>query len=1171
MMHASRTNLFSRATLATAALFLASVLHAQTTPLPLVTAQGSSGLVVEPGRTSTLSVQVTNRAGAPQPNVDVIFTGPAEGAGGSFAGADTAAPNYLTVRTGSNGIATASFTTNAIAGVFPVAAWVKDTVAGATFAFASLVQPPVPTLAAAAARNAVRSEILRNAVEDENLQLHGPFLIPAGAEVFPAGRSAYPDYIPSIVAQRTSWLFWIDDVPQALFSHATRFVLVDATQANASQAARQALVAPENWWPQVLLAASQTVHSLARPSPPGPLIAFSEEEEASSAAKPPALPPRFADPPDDACAIILSGPELQGSGHDVNRFLRHVLDNMLVKTKNIIWKFMRLSKTEVQAVPVSAEDIKILIKKAVDKKCKKVYIMFSGHGDSSESLGGDGLLLVHSVTTYEALVKLLEPLKQIEGLQLCIFQHSCFSGQFTAWLQGRGFTGEIVTSADDMHTAYANDKGSYFFQDFFPLIAGGKATSKDAVDMVKRNSKDPYVTVPNPQYSVINPTGVREMRIPAVRLPDKNNKVKVTLERPADVADGATFVVMVRGPGAIGTIGPQTVTLNPGQKSVQLEAVSTDCGIADWSVTAVDQATGQTYKGMNMYRVGYFRFQTSPLQIPQGDMLDQTVIRYGYGIDRGDVLLPGRPLTYEITSKDPTIAAPDKAEIEVASGVKDFKVPVKGIKQGKTTITVKLKGSTTQKEFPVEVLMPRLGAAGCPNQALWDTLAMVDQNLGNHPINPASGRWQFNSMGTTFTMQGPNSIQVGGMMNPMTCEFSGRALYQVFNFLTTVEIMNGAFIGMPMGALPIPREASRFAGVRFDYRIGGDGGLPGGLPISFRAQGTLLCVFPPTVATRSFSASGGSDFVAIAADPPCSWTAASSAPWLSLAAVTGRGPGNLTYFVAPNPLTTTRTATLTVAGHTLTVNQDAGGPNRPVIRTAGVVNGGSFNSGFTSGAWVTIQGQNLATTTRLWQSSDFQGDRLPTQLDGVGVTFNGKPAYIYYVSPGQLNVLAPPDTLVGFLEVEVRNANGRSDPFAVLRRSLDPALFLFDADNRRYVAAVHPDGALAGRENLFGGPGTRPVQAAGDLLLFGTGFGETNPATPLDRIVAQSALIRGSVVVRIGGVNAPVLFAGLIGSGLYQFNIRVPDLPPGDHIVEVFVDGVPVQYGVFLTVGVPSP
>ena len=115
---------------------------------------------------------------------------------------------------------------------------------------------------------------------------------------------------------------------------------------------------------------------------------------------------------------------------------------------------------------------------------------------------------------------------------------------------------------------------------------------------------------------------------------------------------------------------------------------------------------------------------------------------------------------------------------------------------------------------------------------------------------------------------------------------------------------------------------------------------------------------------------------------------------------------------------------------------------------------------------------------------------------------------------------------------------------------------------------MHADGVLAGKPDLLAGAAFRAVGAGDALLFFGTGFGPTAPPpTPTDRLVPGAVALGSSVVVRIGGRYARVLFAGLVGSGLYQVNIIAPDLPPGDHPVEIFVDGVPVQDRLFLTFG----
>src|SRR5215472_18440033 len=78
-------------------------------------------------------------------------------------------------------------------------------------------------------------------------------------------------------------------------------------------------------------------------------------------------------------------------------------------------------------------------------------------------------------------------------------------------------------------------------------------------------------------------------------------------------------------------------------------------------------------------------------------------------------------------------------------------------------------------------------------------------------------------------------------------------------------------------------------------------------------------------------------------------------------------------------------------------------PARPAFTASGVVNGASFAPGVVANSLATIQGTNLASVTDTWNNSLANG-QLPTSLDGVTVLFNGKPAYLTYVSPTQINL-----------------------------------------------------------------------------------------------------------------------------------------------------------------------
>ena len=103
----------------------------------------------------------------------------------------------------------------------------------------------------------------------------------------------------------------------------------------------------------------------------------------------------------------------------------------------------------------------------------------------------------------------------------------------------------------------------------------------------------------------------------------------------------------------------------------------------------------------------------------------------------------------------------------------------------------------------------------------------------------------------------------------------------------------------------------------------------------------------------------------------------------------------------------------------------------PSIRDQGVVNAAGFQTIIAPGAWITIFGRNLSPTTRVWKDSDFVQNHLPVQLDDVSVTIDGRPAYISYVSPTQLNVLAAAGTAVGQVPVQTKSGGLASTPVMV--------------------------------------------------------------------------------------------------------------------------------------------
>lgn len=236
----------------------------------------------------------------------------------------------------------------------------------------------------------------------------------------------------------------------------------------------------------------------------------------------------------------------------------------------------------------------------------------------------------------------------------------------------------------------------------------------------------------------------------------------------------------------------------------------------------------------------------------------------------------------------------------------------------------------------------------------------------------------------------------------------------------------------------------------------------------------------------------------------------------------------------------------------------------PSIAAGGVQNAASFGPAVGLNTFVSVFGQNLSSTTRSWQSSDFASGALPTQLDGVTVSINGQPAYMVYISPTQLNVLTPLDLTPGAAHVQTMNNGFASGSAAITLQSVAPAFFLFGT---KYVAAVHSDNvSLIGPKSLFPGLST-PAKPGETIVMYGNGFGPTTPAAPAGQLVTTSLSLTTAPVILIGNTQADVKFAGLTGTGLYQINVVVPpSTPDGDVPVIAQADGQSSPQNIFLTV-----
>ncbi len=332
---------------------------------------------------------------------------------------------------------------------------------------------------------------------------------------------------------------------------------------------------------------------------------------------------------------------------------------------------------------------------------------------------------------------------------------------------------------------------------------------------------------------------------------------------------------------------------------------------------------------------------------------------------------------------------------------------------------------------------------------------------------------------------------------------------------------------------------------------------PASLAFSFSNGGAV-----PAAQTVSITNTGGGALA---------WTASSNVYWLAVSPASGNAPGSLTVSLNPANLaagTYNGAVQISAAGAagspvsvavTLTVQGALAAPS-----ITAVANAGSFQSGGASATWLSIFGSNLSTTTYSWQNSDFVNGQLPTSLQGVTVIIDGMPGYISYISPTQINVLAPDDPTTGPVAVQVSVAQQDSNTLTFTKTQFSPSFFTID--NGKYVAALNLSYVLVGSPNLIAGVTSLPAQPGETIELYATGLGPTNPASPTAQLVTTPSVLANTVQVSIGGMSAPVTFAGLVGPGLYQLNVTVPNLPNGDAVVVATIGGLTTQTGVSVTV-----
>jgi uncharacterized protein (TIGR03437 family) len=1148
---------------------------AQPPETPLIAPVGSTGRIVLPGSAISLTARATTRAGAPLSNATVLFVAPAAGPSGVFPAATQEDKTYRAVETDGNGTATASFTAGPSPGVFLVEARVEGTDAAATFGI-TVSQALEPGMPADEVRTLVKRDILENAVEDESLRLHGPVLLPAGTQIFPIVPWESIDRTQPIVTEEANWFFWIDDEPLGRFAHGVRYVLVSASDDPAGS--DSVVVTTHYWWPGLILPGSTDVISLSPPFSSHPTAAgsaFELGQTAGSAAG--ALGRNRSEASDKACAILARGPFTNDTGGpaDVQRIKWTLAESQSPLPKDrILFNYEFFNEAPLEQ-PVSKSALQALIVEAGAANCAPVFFYLATHGAPDSQLGGGYVVLAGEgpnagqpeAVDWDELLELFTPLDDVRG-QFALDGSFLETGK--DWFAGRGLEGTFVSTGGADPVKRAGVAGGDFVQALHDL------------EMLEPDSwgLTPGVCAPEIGETCASVARQKERKAisPFVYIRAPGASVPFEIYRPGTVSASARVEGTVKAlEPSIAQFASGVVNMSPVGVAAHL-AVHQDRvagyrhGITPYDSALMDMSSGRRYNGRNRILVGTLRVDPGWITLNPGESRNVDLYRYGGEERHPDPNSVAPAEVIRLRSRDPGIANVDDATLEVPVFHRrsaHAQVKVTAGRPGTTFVDFS-KGDATAT-LKVYVVAPPPQQEGCPDVARFKIASNITYNPGNHPFKAWRGRCVFTGIQNKFELDCDDSdfVKAKGDFNRNDCTFGGTFSGRVFGYSIKGRVANGRFTGGSSNPASAVGRTAGYEQIAFTYELGMNGGFPGGKPTRWEATGDLDsaggCTYAVSPTNINLTRVGSTAWLTVSTAPGCTWTATANDAWLNVTSgASGAGAGAVSFQYLPNRDDETRSGSLTVAGQQISIRQVGVAAGIPVILNA--VNGASFTGQMPQNGWVTITGADLSTTTRIWEGSDFNGNQLPTQLDGVSVSVNGKPAYPYYISPTQLNVLTEDDAAEGIVEVQVTNSAGASNVITAKTYTYEPALFMLDPEGRRYVAAVHADGTYAGKAGLFLGAITRPVKPGDHILLFGNGFGATDPPTPAGAMVGQPAVCVRPVVARIGGVNAPVVWAGKVSSGLFQFNLVVPDLPDGDHLVRLYVSGHPTQLYAYITI-----
>lgn len=304
------------------------------------------------------------------------------------------------------------------------------------------------------------------------------------------------------------------------------------------------------------------------------------------------------------------------------------------------------------------------------------------------------------------------------------------------------------------------------------------------------------------------------------------------------------------------------------------------------------------------------------------------------------------------------------------------------------------------------------------------------------------------------------------------------------------------------------------------------------------------CVYQVSQSGDSVAANGGEVSATIQTAAGCAWAVQDLPEWLSLSGdPVSSGNGSVILTASANP-GAARTAAVSVAGHTISISQQA----TLAVYPNGVVNAASY----TGGAAVALGSIAAVFGSYLLNSPARNvGVPLPDTLAGLSLDFgNGVKAPLFYASDGQVNFQVPWE-LAGRLQTTVtaRLNDHASEPQYVNLALYAPGIFTANGRGSGQGAIVDSSYRLTDAAN--------PAARRSTVQIFCTGLGPVTNQAPTGSPSPREPLATTTTnpIVTIGGVPALVTFSGLAPDyvGLYQVNAVVPEETVSGSAVPVYL------------------